>query len=99
MEEGLGPLRNGPEVEHWHVAGKLHHLGLHQALLVVVPFSTLKEQTSDVGAISGVILDVRHGSGDGDEVEVELVDGRRFVILSRELLQESSSKASGVGVG
>jgi hypothetical protein len=99
VEQGLGPLRDGPEVNHGHSAGKLHHFGLHQGLLVVVPLSTLEEQASDVGTVLGWLLEVRHGLGDRDEIEVELVNGRRLVILTRELLQESSGKANGVSEG
>lgn len=65
----------------------------------MVPLGAFKEQTSDEGTVLGLLSDVGHWARSGDEVEVQLVDGRTLVILTSELLQQTSGETSGVSVG
>jgi len=61
-------------VQHWHWAGKLHHLRLAQAELLWVPFGSFEVEARDEGTVLGVLSDLVWLLWHWDEIEFQLVD-------------------------
>jgi len=64
----------------------------------VVPLRTFQEETPDEGTILGLLSDISFRARSGNKVEIELIDGWALIVLSGELLQQTSGKTSRVSI-
>jgi len=64
----------------------------------VVPLGTFQEETCDVGTILGLLSDISFRARSGNKVEIELINGWALIVLSGELLQQTSGKTSRVSI-
>jgi len=94
----LGSLRDRLEVDDRHLDVELHDLWLAEALLLVVPLCTFKEESLDVSTILRSLTKFFLCSLRRQEVELKAINGRR-VLLSAEPLQKRSSETSGESKG
>jgi len=70
----LGTLRNGSEPDDRHVHVELHDLGFGQALLLFVPFTTLKEEAINEGSIFRSIHELGQRLVLWNEIKLEFVN-------------------------
>lgn len=85
-------------MEHGHIAEQFHDFGFHKVLLVVVPFGTFEEETGDVCTILGLLSNIRNRARSGNKVESKLIDRWTLIVLSGELLQQTSGETSRVSI-
>lgn len=58
-----------------HVVVQFHNIRLHEALLILVPLSSLKNEASDVSTILSILSDIIYRSGDDNEIEIKSING------------------------
>ena len=98
VRQNLRTHLDGLELDDRHEHIELHNLRLAEALLLLLPLSTLKVEAVDVGAILRALLELLNLLRLGDEFELKLVD-RRGVLLSREALEERGGETGREGEG
>ena len=98
VRQSLRSHLNRLELDDRHVHVELHNLGLAEALLLLLPLSTLEVEAVDVGAILRALLEFLNLLGLRDEIKRKLID-RRSVLLSREALKERGGETGREGEG
>ena len=80
VRQSLRTRLDGLELDDRHVHIELHNLRLTEALLLLLPFSTLKIEAVDVGTILRALLELLNLLGLRDEIERKLIDGRSVLL-------------------